>query len=58
VQGDSGGPLVFHDGDHWTLYGIVSWGADECAIANAPGVYARVSPYIKWISKTIDENSE
>ena len=59
VQGDSGGPLVCREGDHWILYGIVSWGSRYgCAAANGPTVYARVSAYLDWISKTIDENSD
>jgi len=59
VQGDSGGPLVCSDGDHWVLYGVVSWGKIEgCSIRYGPSVYARASAYINWISKTINENSD
>jgi len=59
TQGDSGGPLVCRDGDHWLLYGVVSWGSIRgCAITNGPTVYARASAYINWIRETIDENSD
>jgi len=59
TQGDSGGPLVCRDGDRWILYGVVSWGSHEgCAITNGPTVYARVSAFVNWISKTIDDNSD
>jgi len=48
------------DGEHWILYGVVSWGsADGCAVTNSgPTVYARAAAYIKWITKTIEENSD
>jgi len=59
MQGDSGGPLVCRDAERWLLYGAVSWGSIEgCAITNGPTVYARVSAYINWISRTISENSD
>uniref|UniRef100_A0A8C0JES6 Peptidase S1 domain-containing protein n=1 Tax=Chelonoidis abingdonii TaxID=106734 RepID=A0A8C0JES6_CHEAB len=47
--GDSGGPLIC-DG---ILQGIVSWGLEECAQPNKPGVYTKVSKYIKWIQQTV-----
>ncbi|XP_034567394.1 transmembrane protease serine 9-like [Notolabrus celidotus] len=51
-QGDSGGPLVSKQGDRWVLAGIVSFG-NGCALANFPGVYARVSSYQLWINSHI-----
>jgi secreted trypsin-like serine protease len=46
--GDSGGPLVYQNGNETTLFGIVSYGTG-CARQGYPGVYTRVSKYIKWI---------
>jgi secreted trypsin-like serine protease len=49
-QGDSGGPLAIYDGKRkkWFLGGITSWGYG-CAEMDYPGVYTRVSSYVKWI---------
>lgn len=44
--GDSGGPLVCNG----ILYGLVSFGF-ECATANAPGVYSKVSAVREWIQQ-------
>ncbi|XP_059405740.1 transmembrane protease serine 9-like, partial [Carassius carassius] len=51
-QGDSGGPMVSKQGSIWVQSGIVSFG-DGCALANFPGVYARVSKYQSWINEKI-----
>lgn len=50
-QGDSGGPLLCRNplnSQQWYLAGIVSHG-DGCARKNEPGVYTRVSLFVKWI---------
>ncbi|CAL8289206.1 unnamed protein product [Boreogadus saida] len=46
--GDSGGPMVYKDGPRWVEAGVVSFGRG-CALADTPGVYARVSEYQNWI---------
>uniref|UniRef100_A0A674AC25 Zgc:165423 n=1 Tax=Salmo trutta TaxID=8032 RepID=A0A674AC25_SALTR len=51
-QGDSGGPLVSKQGTRWIQSGVVSFGYG-CALANYPGVYARVSQYQTWINSQI-----
>ncbi|XP_059204094.1 transmembrane protease serine 9 [Centropristis striata] len=54
-QGDSGGPMVSKQGGVWIQSGIVSFG-EGCALAERPGVYARVSQYQDWINGHITSN--
>lgn len=53
--GDSGGPLMYFDRKHsrWFTYGIVSYGFNECGLADHPAVYTNVKDYMEWINKTI-----
>jgi len=52
-QGDSGGPLVCGGKGEWVLQGATSWGF-ECASAQFPGVWARVTTALDWIAETMD----
>ena len=53
--GDSGGPLISRQGEEEPMYlkGIVSFGARRCGEKGIPGVYTKVSEYIRWISNHI-----
>ncbi|XP_016940296.3 chymotrypsinogen B [Drosophila suzukii] len=57
-MGDSGGPLVHQatvDGQlRYVQFGIVSFGSTEC---RSPGVYTRVTSYIEWILKVVNNYS-
>lgn len=48
-QGDSGGPVVYGG----QLVGVVSWGVG-CAEQQYPGIYAKVSAALPWISSHLE----
>jgi len=58
-NGDSGGPLAWFDKNDKKvkIVGIVSWGYD-CAQPNAPGVYAKVTKALDWISEVTGNCNE
>jgi secreted trypsin-like serine protease len=47
-QGDSGGPLIVDVDGRRVLAGVTSVGND-CALANYPGIYTRVTSFLPWI---------
>ncbi|CAN8020397.1 unnamed protein product [Ixodes persulcatus] len=55
--GDSGGPLLAKDRHgRWTIYGVTSFG-EGCARQGRYGIYAKVENALRWIRRTIAENS-
>lgn len=51
--GDSGGPLQkvenSENGPRYFLFGVVSFGVEECGSKGVPAVYTRVTAYMEWI---------
>lgn len=55
-MGDSGGPYVQRSSDgRWTLIGLTSFGPRDCATPFVPVVFTRVSSYVDWIYRTIND---
>merc|ERR1719219_176749 len=52
-QGDSGGPMTVVEDGKYTVVGVVSYGSG-CA-STTPGVYARVTNYLSWISSNTQD---
>lgn len=55
-QGDSGGAYVLKDDDRYWAAGIVSWGIN-CGEEGVYGVYTRVTQFLDWITKTMEEKT-
>jgi len=51
-QGDSGGPLVVSTAAGVVLAGVTSVGND-CALANFPGIYTRITTFLPWINQYV-----
>jgi hypothetical protein len=54
-QGDSGGPLICEINGQSTVIGITSWGKG-CSQHEAPGVYTKVSEYVRWVNYQISNH--
>jgi len=59
--GDSGGPLLVFRPDGQgnetaVLAGITSFGFGDCAEANQPGIYTRVSAFLPWIESYLSSD--
>ncbi|XP_028516473.1 chymotrypsinogen B, partial [Exaiptasia diaphana] len=55
-NGESGGPLSCEENGRWVLRGAASWVTDRSCPRNTYSVYARVSEFIDWITRTIQAN--
>ncbi|XP_017876530.2 transmembrane protease serine 11A isoform X2 [Ceratina calcarata] len=59
--GDSGGPLLCQDPKKpnrpWTIFGITSFG-EGCGKRGKFGIYAKLSNYVLWINKVMEETDE
>ena len=56
-MGDSGSGLIAEIKGRKVLIGVVSFGNRKCATgSDSPVVFARVSSYVDWIWKIINEN--
>lgn len=58
--GDSGGPLLcqhsYGNDNRWMVYGVTSYG-EGCGQKGKFGIYTKVANYMKWIHRTIKQNS-
>lgn len=58
-KGDYGGPLVCRGASGFVQVGIMSYGSrDGCALPGHPGVYTRVSKYLRFINDYIHHGEE
>ncbi|KAM3597354.1 uncharacterized protein V6R79_003503 [Siganus canaliculatus] len=58
-EGDYGGPLVCRSGSGFVQVGIMSYGSpDGCGLPGRPGVYTRVSKYLRFIKDYTGRGAE
>ena len=50
--GDEGGPYICLINNEAVLVGVISW-SNGCADPNFPGVYARVTHVLDWITESM-----
>lgn len=52
-KGDSGGPLACFNQKlgRYELFGVVSWGSNDCAMFEQPSVFARIDKVLPWIQQ-------
>jgi len=55
-QGDSGGPFICRKDGKAVLTGVVSFGIG-CALADYPGVYARVTAVLDWVKANMESGT-
>ena len=53
-MGDSGGSLLSNElSPRYSIIGITSFGGNECASSEFPGVYTSVPNYLDWIAQQL-----
>lgn len=59
LEGDYGGPLVCSSAGGYVQVGIMSYGSPEgCGLRKHPGVYTKVTKYLRFINDYIHHAAE